>query len=434
MATDWQLVTLGDITEVNSPITYGVVKPGGEDPDGVRFVRAGDIADGRVMRHQLRTITQEVSAQYRRTVLRGGELVVSLVGNPGQVAVVPAELKDANIARQVGLIRLRQTVDAHFVRYALSSHAGQSSLGAHRLGSVQQVINLRDLRSVTLRLPALEEQRAIAHILRTLDDKIELNLRMSGTLEAMAGALHKSWFVDFEPVTDKRQGQVTERLATHFPRSLSPEMGNVPQVWEITRLHEIAQQQRDLIDPRQRPDDLFDHFSLPAYDDDQRPQAQRGATIKSVKYRVPFGSVLLSKLNPAFPRIWLVEPERHTRPICSTEFLVLVPKAPATRDYLYCLLSSSEFQAALRSLATGTSGSHQRARPDAVLNLPVLRPPSGLLAEFGRLVSPLLGRSLAARRESTTLTALRDTLMPKLITGELRVPYARRAWRQEAAP
>lgn len=328
------------------------------------------------------------------------------------------------MARQVGLVRLRQDVDSHFVRYALSSSTGQDNLGAHTMGSVQQVINLRDLKNVALRLPPLKEQHAITHILGALDDKIELNRRMSETLEAMARALFKSWFVDFDPV------RADAGLLAHgkaMPKWLTTSsLGDIPQGWTATTLGEIATQQRDPIDPRGSPDEAFSHFSLPAFDDGHGPRAQSGEDIKSVKYRVPTGSVLLSKLNPAFPRVWLVEPERHVQPICSTEFLVLVPRPPTTRDYLYCLLESTFFRGALRSLATGTSGSHQRARPQDVLDLPVLRPPSGVLSDFARIAAPLLERGLAARRESVTLAALRDTLLPRLISGELRVPEAQR--------
>gem|GEM_PF-4385480 len=179
-----QQISLDDLA--CSPITYGVVKPGEEG--AVTFVRGGDIADGKVNLSNLRTISDEVSANYTRTLLRGGELLVSLVGNPGQAAIAPPELAGANIARQVGLIRLPADVETRYVSYFLQSPAGQAALGAQSLGSVQQVINLRDLRNVKVPLPPLPEQRAIASILGSLDDKIECNRRMNQTLESMARA------------------------------------------------------------------------------------------------------------------------------------------------------------------------------------------------------------------------------------------------------
>jgi type I restriction enzyme S subunit len=151
MSNAWEMTPLEELTI--APVTYGVVKPGEEDPSGVLFIRGGDIADGRVQVDKLRTITRFVSEQYRRTILRGGELIVSLVGNPGQVAIVPPELAGANIARQVGLVRLGPSADTRFIKYFLGSPLGQSSLGSHSLGSVQQVINLRDLKTVKVPTP-----------------------------------------------------------------------------------------------------------------------------------------------------------------------------------------------------------------------------------------------------------------------------------------
>jgi type I restriction enzyme S subunit len=163
MNPKWKRVRLDELTQADSPITYGVVKPG--DPGDVLFIRGGDLAGGRVLDNQLRTITSEVSKQYRRTLLRGGELLICLVGQPGQVAVAPPALAGANIARQVGLIRLRSEVDAEFISYFLQSPNGQANLGTYTGGSVQQVINLGDLRTVNVPIPPLPEQQRIVGIL-----------------------------------------------------------------------------------------------------------------------------------------------------------------------------------------------------------------------------------------------------------------------------
>jgi type I restriction enzyme S subunit len=163
MKNGWQTVRLDKLTEAESPITYGVVKPG--DPGDVLFIRGGDLANGRVLSSQLRTITRAVSEQYSRTLLRGGELLMSLVGQPGQVAVAPLSLAGANIARQVGLIRLRSEIATEFICYFLQSPDGLASLGTHTGGSVQQVINLGDLRTVNVPVPPLAEQQRIVGIL-----------------------------------------------------------------------------------------------------------------------------------------------------------------------------------------------------------------------------------------------------------------------------
>jgi type I restriction enzyme S subunit len=131
-----------------------VVKPGSADPDGVKFVRSGDLLNGRILTDQLRTIESDVSSQYRRTLLSGGEVLLSIVGNPGQVAIVPESLKGANIARQVALLKMRDSDIALFIKSFLLSPIGRDALGAITLGSVQKVINLKDLRNLPVLLPS----------------------------------------------------------------------------------------------------------------------------------------------------------------------------------------------------------------------------------------------------------------------------------------
>jgi type I restriction enzyme S subunit len=170
LGSDWKTRALSELTDKDTPITYGVVKPG---PEGdVTFVRGGDLSDGEVLVDQLRTITRAISDQYKRTLLRGGEILISLVGQPGQVGIVPPALAGANIARQVGLIRLRPDNDSKFVSYFLRSPLGQKSLGAYQGGSVQQVINLADLRLVEVPLPNLHLQKEIANRLDEVSGKV----------------------------------------------------------------------------------------------------------------------------------------------------------------------------------------------------------------------------------------------------------------------
>lgn len=164
MNNAWVSHELQTLTEEDSPITYGVVKPG--DEGTIRFVRGGDLKDGNVLTDELRTITTIISQQYSRTLLRGGELLICLVGQPGQVGVAPNSLAGANIARQVGLIRLRPGVNTAFISYFLQSLPGRIALGAYTGGSVQQVINLRDLKKVGIPMPdTLAEQNRIVAIL-----------------------------------------------------------------------------------------------------------------------------------------------------------------------------------------------------------------------------------------------------------------------------
>jgi type I restriction enzyme S subunit len=159
-----------------------------------------------------------------------------------------------------------------------------------------------------LPLPPLVQQRAIAQILGALDDKIELNLRMNETLEAMARALFKSWFLDFDPVRVKAEGDpgLPKHIAALFADHLEDsELGEIPAGWEVGKVEKFATLSRDTIKPGEFPDETFEHFSIPAFDEGQTPKRELGGAIKSNKFLIPSDAILLSKLNPRIPRLWL---------------------------------------------------------------------------------------------------------------------------------
>jgi type I restriction enzyme S subunit len=297
----------------------------------------------------------------------------------------------------------------------------------HRSADIRQV----HLEQLEITLPPINEQRAIAHIFGTLDDKIDLNRQMNETLEAMARALFKSWFVDFDPVRAKAERcepGLPQPLADLFPsRLVDSELGEIPDGWEVGTFGDIVALLRDQVNPLDWPNTRFRHFSIPAFDDGQRPKDGVGSDIKSQKSRVAPGAVLLSKLNPEIERVWLVDVRAGDQAVCSTEFLVLAARRPYGPSYAYCLARSPRFRTALEGLVTGTSKSHQRVHADSALRQAVLRPPESISVPFERLVAPLLARALECRQESRTLAALRDTLLPKLISGELRLKDARSA-------
>jgi len=319
------------------------------------------------------------------------------------------------------IVRGNSEADTRFLMYTLS----QTDISGYLTGSTMPKLTQGNMNRIPILSPPLLEQRAIAHILGTLDDKIELNRRMSETLEAMARTLFKSWFVDFDPVRAKMEGRdpgLPKPLADIFPaRFVDSELGQIPEGWEVGCFADVVEHLRDKENPLASPEVSFSHFSIPAFDDGQRPKQEVGENIKSQKSRVLPGVVLLSKLNPEIERVWLVDVAQADRAVCSTEFLVLQPRPPHGRSYAYCLARSPAFRQAIEGLVTGTSKSHQRAHVDSILGLAVVSPPGHLVQRFERAAEPLLKRSLACRRESRTLAALRDALLPKLISGEVRV-------------
>lgn len=302
------------------------------------------------------------------------------------------------------------------------------NLAGYNSGSAQPSLNRNFIYSIRIQVPARWEQDEIAHLLNALDDRVALLRETNATLEAIAQALFKSWFVDFDPVCAKSQGLapagMDEAAAALFPDSFEESaMGLVPKGWRQGRVSDFAQMHRGSVNPGGSGDTLFEHYSLPAFDAGQMPVRELGAEIKSNKTSVPRDAVLLSKLNPHIPRVWLpVDAGPHA--VCSTEFLAFAPAGGASREFAYCSFVAAPFQERLRQLVTGTSNSHQRVKPDGVATLSTVVPPGQALDAFTSVVRPVFERVGRNRLQAQTLATLRDTLLPRLISGQLRLPKA----------
>jgi type I restriction enzyme, S subunit len=187
---EWHSEGLQELVAADSPITYGVVQPGPEIEGGVPFIRGGDIYGGRILTEQLRTISQRISNGYRRTQLRGGEILMSLVGYPGEVGIVPIDLIGANIARQAALIRLADQALAGYVMHYLSSEGGKRQILGQSLGSAQQVVNLGDLRTVKVPLPPPDESADVARRVGAANQRIDEEIgELSKLRELKAGLM-----------------------------------------------------------------------------------------------------------------------------------------------------------------------------------------------------------------------------------------------------
>jgi type I restriction enzyme S subunit len=279
--------------------------------------------------------------------------------------------------------------------------------------------------------PPLEEaeQQVIALILGNLDDRIELNRRMNETLESIARTIFKSWFVDFDPVHARMEGRqpvgMDAETAKLFSDSfVESSIGKVPVGWGVGVVADSADIQKDSLDPSEFPSEAFHLYSIPAYDSGLMPDLVDGGQIKSNKFVVPEGAMLVSKLNPRIPRVWLPIDNPSKRQICSTEFMVMTPKDGFTAEYLFSFFSSENFFNTFVTLVTGTSGSHQRVKPDYLKSMASLLPSRDVVESYSELVRPLLTKILRNKQQSEAITDIRDALLPKLISGEIRVKDA----------
>jgi type I restriction enzyme S subunit len=310
---------------------------------------------------------------------------------------------------------------------------------AFNSGSAQPSLNRNYIGTLKLRVPEIAIQHRISGVLERLDRKIELNRQTARTLEELAQRLFKSWFVDFDPVRAKMAG----RQPAHTPpeiadlfsdRLVDSPLGPIPEGWEAKQLQEMVSLDTTSIKPASEPDAEWQHYSIPAYDSGQMPLNELGANIKSGKYRVKPGSVLVSKLNPGDWRAWLPDSGSITaRSICSTEFMQFVVDELKHRAFIWGLANSAYFQAGVMETVSGTTGSRQRAQPKQVKQLLIITPDEKLLSAYADIVLPMFDRKAGLLREVETLSQLRDRLLPKLISGEIRVPEAQEMAEESAS-
>ncbi len=394
---------------------------------GIPLITAKVVKGGRIEAPDEFIATDDYGPWMRRGIPEPGDVLVTTEAPLGEVA----QLRTERVALAQRLIALRgkpDVLDNTFLKFLMQSADVQNQLRARATGTTVLGIKQSELRKISLTLPPITEQRAIAHILGTLDDKIELNRRMNETLEAIARVLFKSWFVNFDPVRAKAESRdpgLPKHLADLFPDSFAEsELGEIPVGWRAGKVGDLAILNRDGLNPVEFPGETFDHFSIPAFDEGHKPKVETAEAIKSTKLLVPSGAVLLSKLNPRIPRVWLPNLRSSHRTICSTEFLVILPQQGFSREFVFCLLSSDAFASVFATLVTGTSGSHQRVNPEGLLAMDTVIPPGSVRRQFTSTVGPMLERVNRALDESSMLAALRAALLPKLVSGELRVKRA----------
>lgn len=304
--------------------------------------------------------------------------------------------------------------------YAISQMTGSSG---------RQRVPVESLKYLQVQLPPLAEQRAIAHILGTLDDKIKLNRRMNETLEGSARAIFKSWFVDFDPVQAKAEGRdsgLPREIADLFPdRFEDSVIGEVPVGWEVRPLPEII----DINPPRT----LRKGIKVPYLDMANMPKASARALEVSERLvgsgaRFINGDTLVARITPSLEHGKTCFVDFLGEGIVgwgSTEYIVLRPKPPLPNEYAYFLARTKGFRNFAISNMTGTTG-RQRVPADSLAQYYTVFPDHTITKLFGKVAHGIMTSMKAHDDESHTLASLRDTLLPKLISGQLHIPDANR--------
>lgn len=443
LPADWDVVTLGDLLTEDRGIAVGVMYPGDHDPDGVPLIKAGDLNGSIINPQPDFRISKDKHREYRRTALEGGELLMTLVGNVGQCAIVPTRMAGWNTARAVAVMRLADPFETHFVQQCLLSRPLQHLMDVWCNTTVQATLNLKEIRQLPLPWPPKICRDAIAALGKALDDKIELNRRMNATLEGMARALFQSWFVDFDPVRAKLDGRQPVGLdaatAALFPNSLRESaVGQIPHGWEVSKLKDLTSKIGSGATPRGGSEVYVDEGpslirSQNVYDHELRWAGLARLTSKSAaelkNVEVAKNDVLLNITGDSILRACVVDPAvlpaRVNQHVAIIRAIEGIPP-----HYIHLYLVQPAMKSFLLSLSAGAT--RHAITKGHLESIDIVRPSSAILEAFDKLTMPWFECIDVNRAQSRTLAQLRDTLLPKLLSGELRLTKAGRVVQEEA--
>jgi len=359
-----------------------------------------------------RFIDEETYSSFIRKYLQKGDVIITLVGNGyGNVALSPKE-KSVIIQNTIGL-RCNQKNDNTFLYYNLIYQ--KRALKKLDIGAAQPSIKVGNLMSVCLSLPPLPEQKAIADMLSSFDEKIELLRAQNKTLETLAQTIFKEWFVNFN--YPDQDGKPYRKSGGEMVDS---ELGLIPQGWRVGGIRCLVEHVKKNIKPFEHPERVYQHYSLPAFDSGKRPEKHNGSEISSNKYAVVENCFLVSKLNPSTPRIWaILNPLENS--VCSTEFQVIKPNTYDSFGFVYGALTSYGLRRELSARSHGTSSSHQRVSPADILDAPVALPSDNLINQYSIMVNEMLEKVDNNYFQIQTLSKTRDVLLPKLMSGSVQL-------------
>jgi len=358
MASKWPQARFERL--LSEPVRNGIYKRKGFHGRGAKIVNMGELFTYPRLRAVPMRRVEITESETDRFLIAPGDLLFarrSLVAEGAGRCSIVLDV-DEPTTFESSLIRARPDnteADSLYLYYFFNS-----PLGLYRLGTIRRQVAVAgitggDLAKLEIPIPPLPEQRAIAHILGTLDDKIELNRRMSETLEAMARALFKSWFVDFDPVRAKAEGRDTglpQPLADLFPaRLVDSELGEIPEGWELGTLGDVADHPRRSVRPGQidpqTPYMALEHMPKRCI---ALSDWSTGVGLESNKFEFKRGEVLFGKLRPYFHKVGVAPVDG----VCSTDIVVVAPRARAWFGFVLGHVSSVEFVDYTDAGSTGT--------------------------------------------------------------------------------
>ncbi len=424
---NWKLLALHEC--MSAIIDYRGVTPE-KSSFGVPLVTAKIVKGGRLLEFNEYIPFENYDDWMRRGLPEPGDIVMTTEAPLGEIA----QLGDRKVALGQRIITLRgkpNVLDNTFLKFLMQTEFIQSQLHGRETGTTVMGIKQRELRSITLVIPPFPEQCAIARILGALDDKIELNRRMNRTLESLAQSIFKSWFVDFDPVVAKSVGRqpygMNAEMTALFPaKFIETQDGTIPDGWQIARMGELVTAVGGTT-PSTGNSSFWEGGTI-AWVTPRDMASLRDPVLFKTERKIteaglqrissgllPVGTVLMSSRAPigylAISEIPVAINQGFIAMICNKG----VPNH-------YVILWLDENMDTIISRANGTT--FLEINKTVFRGIPVLRPPKVILDHFADFISKFYKQMTSNICQSDTLTSIRDTLLPKLLSGEIRLPQA----------
>ena len=395
MTSNWVKSTLGELS-IGGRGYYGIgASAVPYSAELYTYLRITDInADGTLNMSDLKSVSDEKATDY---LLKPNDIVFARTGaSTGRNYFYDGT--DGEFVFAGFLIKFSldpKKVNPRYIKYYCISKDYRDWVAAFNTGSTRGNINAQTLASMPISLPDRATQNRIVKVLDAIEEKRKSNAKINDNLEQQAELLYH------------------ERFET-------VDRDKLPVGWRIVRLGDVATISKKSFNPAKEPEMLLEHYSIPAFDEAHFPVFEPSTAIKSNKFIIDDSCFMISKLNPTTKRVW--KPYCLTEnAVCSTEFIVYKAKSKEITDFLYSVIDSASFSDFMCSHVTGSTGSRQRTTPSDTLAFELVLPNAEEIAEYQGIVSPMLEQIKCNAIENDRLKRLRDSLLPKLMSGEIDV-------------
>lgn len=367
--------------------------------EGIPVLNGSNLEGFELSEKSFRYVTEEKADSLKRANAHKGDVVITHRGTLGQIIYIPqtAQRDRYVISQSQFRIKCNENVLPEYFVYYFHTPVGQHKLlsNASQVGVPALARPSSTFQKIEIELPDLETQKKVVKLIDSFQGQIKINTEINDNLQQQAQAIYH------------------ERYECNFSDAL-------PSGWRIVTLGEVATISNKTFNPLKEPETTLEHYSIPAFDEARFPVFEPSTSIKSNKFIIDASCFMISKLNPTTKRVW--KPYCLTEnAVCSTEFIVYKAKDEAITDFLYSVIDSSSFSGFMCSHVTGSTGSRQRTTPSDTLSYKLILPSEDELVEFQSLVSPMYAQMRINAIENDKLKRLRDSLLPKLMSGEIDV-------------